>query len=367
MKKEICMLLMVLLPSLAFSTNRFGKYGFNGSSIEKFKQYLGKTVMYLPCSPINDEEKFDNMEKFTPEAEYVITEIKEYDDIFHMNEPKVTFKEKGGKKTIKCDIRLIFAEHLPFLLIDDFNMDKPSIIGRSFKDPQVKGEYIVNDIRLERVPNSPRVKNIQYYVSNSEINRDFVSSDLEGTIQRYLNEDKSGRYNATLVKVEKPENSSDRYGEVKTVEDVGITKYSFEDDYINIIISEGNTQFDFKLSNKSQNSIKIIWDEAVYADYSGATSKIIHSGIKYIQREGPQPASTIIKGASLEEIACPMTKIRYDDFWKKWVTDSMYPKEGTKETLQNRLMLPIQIKDVVNEYTFIFDVKYTYNHPERIN
>jgi hypothetical protein len=27
---------------------------------------------------------------------------------------------------------------------------------------------------------------------------------------------------------------------------------------------------------------------------------------------------------------------------------------------------PIQIKDVVNEYVFIFDVEYEYNHPERL-
>ena len=29
-----------------------------------------------------------------------------------------------------------------------------------------------------------------------------------------------------------------------------------------------------------------------------------------------------------------------------------------------RLMLPIQIKNVVNEYTFIFKIYYTYDHPE---
>ena len=29
-----------------------------------------------------------------------------------------------------------------------------------------------------------------------------------------------------------------------------------------------------------------------------------------------------------------------------------------------RLMLPIQIRDVINEYTFIFKVYYTYDHPE---
>lgn len=30
-------------------------------------------------------------------------------------------------------------------------------------------------------------------------------------------------------------------------------------------------------------------------------------------------------------------------------------------------MLPIQVKDVVNEYTFVFKVYYSYDHPELLN
>ena len=45
----------------------------------------------------------------------------------------------------------------------------------------------------------------------------------------------------------------------------------------------------------------------------------------------------------------------------------MYPKQPALEGKQVSLMLPIQIKDVVNEYIFVFDLKYKYNHPERLN
>ncbi len=52
---------------------------------------------------------------------------------------------------------------------------------------------------------------------------------------------------------------------------------------------------------------------------------------------------------------------------KEWVIDSMYPKTPSEEVKQVRLMLPIQIKDVLNEYVFVSDVKYLYNHPELLN
>lgn len=44
---------------------------------------------------------------------------------------------------------------------------------------------------------------------------------------------------------------------------------------------------------------------------------------------------------------------------------SMLPEKYIgKEAGEIRLMLPIQIRDVINEYTFIFKVYYTYDHPE---
>lgn len=51
-----------------------------------------------------------------------------------------------------------------------------------------------------------------------------------------------------------------------------------------------------------------------------------------------------------------------------WKIKSMFPEEFVGKSIgEVRLMLPIQIKDVINEYTFIFDVNYSYNHPELLN
>ena len=47
-----------------------------------------------------------------------------------------------------------------------------------------------------------------------------------------------------------------------------------------------------------------------------------------------------------------------------WQTHSLYPREKGLDPGQVMLMLPIQIKDVVNEYIFVFDVKYVFEHPE---
>lgn len=102
----------------------------------------------------------------------------------------------------------------------------------------------------------------------------------------------------------------------------------------------------------------------------------MHKGIKYSQREESQPATTIIKGAKIEDLIIPTSKVyyyyneRFDNsqfnHLNGWSSRSLYPEENTLSPGQLKIMLPIQVKDVVNEYILNFDVKYIYDHPELI-
>ena len=372
MRKQIFALILIvaIIPLITFADDTynspiFGKYGFaNQDSYDSFKQYIGKTVMYLPCKPLSYIEKnVFKTEKFIPGLEYRIVSTKR---ILQTNYIVISFQEKESETILKIKTRQDDVYQLPFFIIDDFNADKANLIGMKFKDPMVKGEYTITDVNLEENNDGERFKEVVYSISNPEINRSFRTTDYEKAIEKFLKEDKSGLWHSTLIKVEKPEKSSERYGDVKTIDDKGVTKYSFEDDYINIIIFGNESNFSFKLENKTPNSIKIVWDDAVFVDCNGSTSKVMHSGIKYNEKENPQVSTTIISGASLDDIACPISNIHFDDIQKEWITDTMYPQTISKGDKQFRLMLPIQIKDVINEYVFIFDVEYKYNHPERL-
>ena len=94
---------------------------------------------------------------------------------------------------------------------------------------------------------------------------------------------------------------------------------------------------------------------------------------KFSERESDQPATTIIKGAKIDDVATPTANVYYDEgytigyhtYGNGWKKHSMLPLTYKgKEAGEIRLMLPIQVKDVVNEYTFVFKVYYTYDHPE---
>ena len=267
---------------------------------------------------------------------------------------------------------------LQFFMYDKWKVAHQAETGMEIKDPLVKGTYKVVDVKLDIVKNRLYDDEIaKIYTVESPFTgekKDYAASEVR---TKCFEEDKSGRYQTYLSKVEKPSNPSIKFGKTTVIEGDGkqATKFSYVDNFIDIVIFGDSEQFNFVLKNVSQNTQKLIWDDAVFVGIDGSTSKIMHSGIKYSERSASQPASTIIKGASLEDIACPVSNVYYDEgttigyktYGNGWKTKSMYPKTVSNDVKQVSLMLPIKIKDVENEYLFVFDVKYEYNHPERLN
>lgn len=240
-------------------------------------------------------------------------------------------------------------------------------IGTILTNPKVKANYQILGVEIKQPEKSYESVEESYVVKNS-ISGDIKKCRISKVNEDAFADDLKGHYISVLTKVEKPSNPSIRYGKTTTIEDdKKISKYSYVDNVIDIIIFGTSKQFDFVLKNVSNNSIKIVWNEAVFVNFDGSSSKIMHVGTKYSQREADQPATTIIKGAKVEDLAAPNCNVRYSDILKEWVTDSMYPTEPALSPGELRLMLPIQIKDVVNEYIFVFDVQYVYSYPERLN
>lgn len=234
-----------------------------------------------------------------------------------------------------------------------------SSLGKKYTNKLVKGDYTVIDVdgSLSSIP--------RYVVRYSVTGKD-KKVEVKNAETECFKEDISGRYVATLSKVEKPVNPATRYGKTSVVEESGITKYSYIDKYIDILIFAESSRFSFRIKNVSENTIKLVWNEAVFVDSDGSTSKVMHVGTKYSEKDGDQPASTIIKGAMIDDIAAPTKNVRYSSVLKDWVIDPIFSTTYSKSLDPVRLMLPIQVKDVINEYVFIFDVKYKWSHPERL-
>lgn len=409
-------------PTLSF-------YGISYKrTVEEYQQeYLGKVVKYIPQSLAEPNE--NDITYFRDlggnfDSEYIISKIakKGKKILFHL-------QEKGTDKIIKFEFYNVFSVEgfyltsshilditLPLILIDEFNKDVseykgkvigenlvisdynyleyskssyPAIaltvtdnstgknyytrpesredleaIGKTFTNPKFKCIYTVVGVSHNHITSS--ISDDRYEVLNS-INKETKKVAFSRVDTDIFKGDGDSHFIATLQKVEKPSNSEVRYGETKEITDKNITKFSYIDNFIDIIIVAGHSQFDFIIKNVSESTIKVVWNEAVFVDVDGSTSKVMHLGTKYSQREGDQPASTIIKGAKLEDIAAPTKNVYYSDVLKEWTSYSLYvsaDKDATDQTI--KLMLPIQVKDVINEYIFEFGLTYKLKHPELV-
>lgn len=392
--KKLLTLFTVLLFAIAVKAlpvlQDFPEYRIpNYVTVEEMQTLIGKTYFYYPSvtkfALINDDSFLTGMFGDEPADVTILSVEGKTKKDKPSNKMNITVSVKSEKETKKIHFIYYSGDYdkkystnkneftyneLRLMELEKWKAANSSIIGTEFSDPLVKHTYKVVDIELKNAYNTDtRKKRLARYL--------VLESGLDGSRKTYseknakdwcFSNDKSGRYHTYLAKVEKPSNPAVKFGETKIISadaKNGATKYSYVDNFIDILIYGTSEQFYFTLKNISSNTQKLIWDEAVFVDYNGTSSKIMHNGIKYSQKEASQPASTIIKGASIDELACPISNVYYSETSKEWRTKSMYP--NAKDTKQVQLMLPIQIKDVTNEYIFVFDLKYEFDHPERLN
>ena len=388
--------LVNMIAAFAFDTNT--EFAIKQqTSADGYQQYVGKSFFVRPAYGALEtwEKSGFKYDKTYDGKTFTITKITVKDVELNKKpnkEVQVIAVEDGTKKKIKfkgyeeVSVKASvwsgikqwpLIGWMPIVFTEPFNEYKQKHMGEIVTHEMVKDQYEIVDVYIGQSGKDKKssiaapcvtVKNKRTgeVVSCAYANRGTVP--FEAALK--------GSYKTALVKVEKPEDTTNRYGETKTIQDAGVDKFSYNDSIIDITIFGTKEQFNFTLKNISNHSLKLIWNEAAFVGLDGATSKIMHVGTKYSQRESDQPATVIIKGAKIEDLATPTANVYYDEGYKigystygnGWKTKSMLPQEYKgKEAGGIRLMLPIQVKDVVNEYTFVFRVYYTYDHPELLH
>ena len=177
-------------------------------------------------------------------------------------------------------------------------------------------------------------------------------------------------YSVGLSTVESPADAKQQFGETKVVtfDEEGVSKYRYEDDYINIVWFVGTKQFNFTLKNKSGHTLKINWDDISYVDTKGQVGRVMHAGVKYTERNNSQPATTVPKGASISDVLIPTENVYYvSGQYGGWRENYLIPcvyntsedfNAGASSFVGKTMtvMMPIMIENVQNDYTFTFNI-----------
>lgn len=144
------------------------------------------------------------------------------------------------------------------------------------------------------------------------------------------------------------------------------TSRYYKDDKISIKFNVRISELSFMLSNNSNETMKINWDDLSLV-VNGVADKVTHRGIRYLEKAALQPPTSIPPGASIDDFVLPINKAKFTAY-QKWVHEDLFPIEDSykadirKSILNNKgsefsLYFPLEFGGKVTEYTFVFRIK----------
>jgi hypothetical protein len=169
---------------------------------------------------------------------------------------------------------------------------------------------------------------------------------------------REGNYSIQLISVDVPKDI--QIGKVDTIAS------TYEDATIMIKWQYAISQIGFDLNNKSDQTLKLVWDDAAFISTENESGRIFHKGIKYIDRENPQSPTSIYKNTTLSDLVSPTSNTYYvSGQYGGWTSRPIIPTmaggfskkvEYKPELLGKtlRVALPFKMDDKTLEYVFVF-------------
>jgi hypothetical protein len=167
----------------------------------------------------------------------------------------------------------------------------------------------------------------------------------------------SYHYDFSLLSLDRPAAAVEKYGpaKVEKIPDSLVARYRFSDSLVDGTFSINAEQFEFVCRNKTDRSMKIDWEKAAYVNPYGVRRRVIHGGVLYERKSDPQTPSIIRKGVTLADHMLPADNVRVYDYGYGGTT--VYPLFSAREFGRTaRVILPIEVDGVVNEYVFHFKI-----------
>ena len=153
-----------------------------------------------------------------------------------------------------------------------------------------------------------------------------------------------------------------------------ITDKTYEDNDLKITFTVGTKDIDFEIYNKTDKSVKIIWDETSFIPY-GEGKKVMHKGVKYTDRDAAQVPTSIPSKTSWSDIIVPTDNVYFrQGYYSQYLSNpggwettdlwisSDFNKPETEAVVMKlkgwkyRLVMPMEVNGVKKEYTFNFEI-----------
>ena len=144
-----------------------------------------------------------------------------------------------------------------------------------------------------------------------------------------------------------------------------IEKKVFEDQVIKVTwdLSVDMDRMGFLIKNKTDKTVKIDWNNAAYVDPAGISHKVIHEGVKLINKGESQLPSVIVQDSLITDSLTPVDFIRFnsektflrDVGWETLAVFHQYSHDDLKGKTF-KILLPLIKDNVPQDYLFTFKI-----------
>ena len=132
----------------------------------------------------------------------------------------------------------------------------------------------------------------------------------------------------------------------------------WEDANIKISFTVTQSQIQFDLRNKTEEPIKIDWNQVSYVDVLGDSHRVMHKGVKLADRENSQPPSTIPPTANISDMVYPTDYVHYSSGkYGGWSEEDMFPDAPKAKLYKGKsfsVFMPLEINGKTKNYFFRF-------------
>jgi len=240
-----------------------------------------------------------------------------------------------------------------------------SVAGKNFKvfvDPPDSTIRVVSGVELkERLYRSPATITVE------------VPQDPELAAKAVLQVNKDNYQQKTIllrdikdgdtlnVKLERLPHDIVRYKlSYRLVDPVVSKELRFQDKNISVSFAVGEQGFEMQFENLSSHDAKILWDRAEYTSVNGQRQRLMHTGVRFPDRNNPIPDQFVLSRSSVQETLFPIGNVYMVPQKKGYDIRPLIPRDndavaGLKGKSVN-LFIPVEINRQIIPYNFKIEV-----------
>jgi hypothetical protein len=177
------------------------------------------------------------------------------------------------------------------------------------------------------------------------------------------------QYDIGLTVVDRPTVIQEKFGDydVTLTEETGPDISSFEDGLVKIIWTPTAYDVAFELTNKTDRSIRILWDQAEFIDLEGTSHRVVHADLDQAEADEFQEPAQVEPASTYRDAMFPAGSYVYrsGNWHKKPLLPSMSVSRqasGIEEQASEfvgksfQIKLPLEVDDTASRYVFTFKV-----------